>query len=72
VLREYCAPIAEEEEECGAAGVGGERKKSAATAVSKRDGSADVSGKPKQVPVAVGKFGVEVGEERAVSPLSKV
>jgi osomolarity two-component system sensor histidine kinase SLN1 len=71
VLKEYCAPIAEEEEECGAA-AGGERKKSAGGGLGGggKDGAVDGNGKP--IPVAVGKFGAKVGEERAVSPLSKV
>jgi osomolarity two-component system sensor histidine kinase SLN1 len=97
VLKEYCAPIAEEEEADSpvverrkssvAAGFGkgvgngfaaapapdfaGASKQ--ASSVCTKESAAEVNGngngKP-SVPVAVGQFGMRVGDERAISPLS--
>jgi osomolarity two-component system sensor histidine kinase SLN1 len=86
VLKEYCAPIAEEEEAEGLE----DRRKSAASAAMAGTGkptsymmdgagsapvgsasskaSGEANGKP--VPATAGKFGLEVVEERPVSPLS--
>lgn len=74
VLKEYCAPIAEEEEaECPE-----ERRTSSGSAVlMMANGSTpehssakagEANGKP--VPVAVGQFGLRVGDDRPISPMS--
>lgn len=84
VLREYCAPIAEEEE---ADSPDLERRKSSVGLGLRVDGSADAaSGKEKSCAkeangkppapvspsVAVGQFGMRIGDERAISPMSRV
>jgi osomolarity two-component system sensor histidine kinase SLN1 len=83
VLREYCAPIAEEEE---ADSPDLERRKSSVGLGLRVDGSAsnsktdekvctkEANGKPPEPtspPIAVGQFGMRLGEERAISPLSR-
>lgn len=83
VLREYCAPIAEEEE---ADSPDLERRKSSVGLGLRVDGSAsnsktdekvctkEANGKltePTSPPIAVGQFGMILGEERAISPLSR-
>ena len=84
VLREYCAPIAEEEE---ADSPDLERRKSSVGLGLRVDGSANAAGKDEKIcaneangkppapvspPVAVGQFGMRIGDDRAVSPLSKI
>ena len=85
VLREYCAPIAEEEE---ADSPDLERRKSYVGLGLRVDGSADAAagkeekscakeanGKPPapvSPSVAVGQFGMRIGDERAISPMSRV
>lgn len=79
VLKEYCAPIAEEEE---AESPMHERRKSSlapgfrasngsvtSPSVScPKDSAAEANGKP--VPVSVGHFGLRVGDDRPISPLT--
>jgi osomolarity two-component system sensor histidine kinase SLN1 len=85
VLREYCAPIAEEEEECAGGherkksgggiggGKGGGVKDGGGKDGGGKDGAVEVNGdaNAKPAPVSVGKFGLKVGDERPISPLSK-
>jgi len=82
VLKEYCAPIAEEEEADSpvherrkssvAAGFGGPvigNGFAAKPSTSCTKESAEANGKP-SVPVSVGQFGMRVGDDRPISPMS--
>jgi len=83
VLREYCAPIAEEEE---ADSPDLERRKSSVGLGLRVDASANAAGKdekscvkeangkpptPVSPSMSVGLFGMRVGDERAISPMSR-